>query len=87
MEEALELMNKVGISGLEKRKITEVSGNLTDHYDPTKKVVRLSAAIHDGTSIASLAVAASVILVDLSFRKSISLIIPRPFVTIEVFKA
>ncbi len=26
MEEALELMNKVGISGLEKRKITEVSG-------------------------------------------------------------
>lgn len=37
-------------------------------------------------SLASLAVAASVILVDLSFRKSISLIIPRPFVTIKYLK-
>lgn len=38
--------------------VEKVNGQLSDHYDPTKKVVRLSTAIHDGTSIASLAVAA-----------------------------
>ena len=35
-----------------------VSGNLTDHYDPTAKVVRLSEDIYSGTSIASVSVAA-----------------------------
>ena len=38
--------------------VVEVSGNLTDHYDPTKKVVRLSTDIYEGTSIASVSVAA-----------------------------
>ena len=38
--------------------VVEVSGNLTDHYDPTKKVVRLSTDIYSGTSIASVSVAA-----------------------------
>lgn len=37
--------------------ITEVRGNLTDHYDPTRKVVRLSSEVFHGTTIASLAVA------------------------------
>lgn len=38
--------------------ILETQGNLTDHYDPTSKVVKLSSDIYHGTSIASLAVAA-----------------------------
>lgn len=38
--------------------IVEVKGNLTDHYDPKRKVVRLSSEIFHGTSIASLSVAA-----------------------------
>ncbi len=38
--------------------IVETRGNLTDHYDPKRKVVRLSSDIYHGTSIASLSVAA-----------------------------
>lgn len=38
--------------------IVEVGGNLTDHYDPQRKVVRLSKEIFHGTSVAALAVAA-----------------------------
>ncbi len=38
--------------------IVETKGELTDHYDPTRKVVRLSTEVFHGTSIASLAVAA-----------------------------
>lgn len=38
--------------------IVEVNGNLTDHYDPQRKVVRLSKDIFHGTSIAALSVAA-----------------------------
>ena len=38
--------------------IVETKGELTDHYDPTRKVVRLSTEVFQGTSIASLAVAA-----------------------------
>lgn len=39
-------------------KVLEVTGNLTDHYDPSSKVVRLSSDIYSGTSIASVSVAA-----------------------------
>ena len=45
-------------NGLKDVSIVKVSGNLTDHYDPRKKVVRLSSEIYEGTSIASIAVAA-----------------------------
>ncbi len=38
--------------------ILETQGNLSDHYDPTKKVVKLSTDIYHGSSIASAAVAA-----------------------------
>jgi Zn-dependent membrane protease YugP len=38
--------------------IEGVQGNLTDHYDPRKKVLRLSPGVYQGTSVASLAVAA-----------------------------
>lgn len=45
-------------NGLENINIVEISGNLTDHYDPRQKVIRLSHDIYSGTSIASVAVAA-----------------------------
>jgi Zn-dependent membrane protease YugP len=38
--------------------IEMVAGEMSDHYDPIHKVVRLSPAVHDGTSIASLGIAA-----------------------------
>ena len=39
-------------------KVVKVSGELTDHYDPTSKVVRLSESIYDSNTIAAIAVAA-----------------------------
>ena len=45
-------------NGLNDIKIKEVNGNLTDHYDPTKKVVSLSSDIYHGDTIASASVAA-----------------------------
>ena len=45
-------------NGLNDIHVVEVSGELTDHYDPTRKVVRLSSSIFHGNSIAAMAVAA-----------------------------
>lgn len=45
-------------NGLEDVKIESVSGQLTDHYDPRTKVVRLSRNVHNGSSIAAISVAA-----------------------------
>ncbi len=45
-------------NGLGDVKIEIVGGNLTDHYDPTKRVLRLSSGIANSSSIASVAVAA-----------------------------
>ena len=45
-------------NGLGDVHIVEVKGNLTDHYDPSRKVVRLSSDIFHGTTIASTAIAA-----------------------------
>lgn len=38
--------------------ILETKGNLSDHYDPTRRVIKLSTDIFHGSSIASVAVAA-----------------------------
>lgn len=38
--------------------VEHVKGNLTDHYDPRNKVLRLSDATYNSTSIAAVAVAA-----------------------------
>lgn len=38
--------------------IVEIQGELTDHYDPTRKVVRLSTDIFHGNTIAAASVAA-----------------------------
>ena len=52
---AREILDKNGLSDV---LILEVQGELTDHYDPKKKVVSLSTDIYHGNSIASVAVAA-----------------------------
>ena len=45
-------------NGLKDVTVEEVEGYLTDHYDPTKKVVRLSKSIYEDPTIASVSVAA-----------------------------
>lgn len=45
-------------NGLKDVHVVMTKGELTDHYDPSRKVVRLSRPIFDGTSIASISVAA-----------------------------
>lgn len=54
-EVAREILDKHGLNNIS---VNEVAGNLTDHYDPTKKMVNLSTDIYSGTSIASVSVAA-----------------------------
>ena len=39
-------------------RVEHIRGNLTDHYDPTKKVVRLSDSVYGSTSVAAIGVAA-----------------------------
>ena len=43
---------------LENVKVEEVRGILSDHYDPSKKVIRLSSEVYHSPSIASASVAA-----------------------------
>lgn len=45
-------------NGLEDIYVVQVSGELTDHYDPSRNVIRLSNHVFQDDSIASLAVAA-----------------------------
>lgn len=45
-------------NGLEDLYVVETSGNLTDHYDPSRKVIKLSKDIFNGKTIAASAVAA-----------------------------
>lgn len=45
-------------NGLESIRIQQISGQLTDHYDPRKKELSLSSGVYQGNSIASLAIAA-----------------------------
>lgn len=49
------VLRAAGIGGVE---IEEHRGFLSDHYDPTKKVLRLSSDVYHGRSIAALGVAA-----------------------------
>lgn len=49
------ILNKMGVQGV---KIEQVPGELTDHYDPGAKAVRLSQGIYNSTSLAAAAVAA-----------------------------
>ena len=45
-------------SGINDVQIQHVSGDLTDHYDPSKKVLRLSDSVYDSHSVAAIGVAA-----------------------------
>lgn len=45
-------------NGLDNIYVVEVKGELSDHYDPSRKVVRLSSDVFHGESIASLSIAA-----------------------------
>jgi Zn-dependent membrane protease YugP len=44
--------------GLYDVQVEGVAGNLTDHYDPRQKVLRLSQGVYQGRSVAALAIAA-----------------------------
>jgi uncharacterized protein len=54
-EAAAVVLKHSGIDGVE---IELADGFLSDHYDPRKKVLRLSSAVHDGRTLAALGVAA-----------------------------
>ena len=45
-------------NGLHDIRIEGVAGNLTDHYDPRAKVIRLSESVRTSTSVAAVGVAA-----------------------------
>ena len=45
-------------SGLSQVAIERVAGNLTDHYDPRSKVLRLSEGVYNSASLAAVGVAA-----------------------------
>ena len=45
-------------NGITSVRIERISGTLTDHYDPTQKVLRLSDAVFGSTSMAAIGVAA-----------------------------
>lgn len=52
---ARQMLNAAGISDV---RIERVAGNLTDHYDPSHKVLRLSESVYGSQSVAALGVAA-----------------------------
>lgn len=48
----------ISAGGLFNVQVEPIPGNLTDHYDPRKKVLRLSQGVYQGSSVAALAVTA-----------------------------
>lgn len=52
---AKEILRRNGLSGVQ---VERIEGRLSDHYDPRTRVLRLSASVHDGVSVASAGVAA-----------------------------
>jgi len=54
-EAAEAVLHRAGIYDV---RVERVSGNLTDHYDPRNKVLRLSDATYNSTSVAAMGVAA-----------------------------
>ena len=54
-EAATRILRSAGIMDVT---VQHVSGNLTDHYDPGKKVLCLSDAVYDSGSVAAIGVAA-----------------------------
>jgi len=54
-EAAAHVMDGAGVRGVG---IEDIPGQLTDHYDPSAKVLRLSPDVYEGHSIASVGIAA-----------------------------
>ncbi|MBR3661030.1 MAG: zinc metallopeptidase [Bacilli bacterium] len=54
-EVARRILNSNGLNNID---IVETEGELSDHYDPSRKVVRLSTDVYHGKSIASSSIAA-----------------------------
>lgn len=54
-EVASEILRKNGVTDVQ---VVQIQGKLSDHFDPRRRVVRLSPDVYQGRSIASLAVAA-----------------------------
>jgi len=54
-EAARRLISAGGLLGVQ---VEGVAGNLTDHYDPRQKVLRLSSGVYDSYSVAAVAIAA-----------------------------
>lgn len=52
---ALSILRSAGVNDVS---VECVAGRLTDHYDPVKKVIRLSQDVYNGTSVASIGIAA-----------------------------
>ena len=52
---ATQMLQNAGIYDVS---VQRVAGNLTDHYDPRTKTLRLSQSVYDSTSVAALGVAA-----------------------------
>lgn len=46
------------LNGIYDVRVEHISGNLTDHYDPRDKVLRLSDSVYDSQSVAAIGVAA-----------------------------
>ena len=53
-EAARRVLMSHGVQGVS---VERVSGNLTDHYDPKARVIRLSDAVYDSASVAAVGVA------------------------------
>ncbi len=49
------LLDSAGLSDVP---VEETQGKLTDHYDPSKRVLRLSSAVHNTPSVAAMGIAA-----------------------------
>jgi len=45
-------------SGTAEVKVERTAGRLTDHYDPRRRILRLSQGVHDSSSLAALGIAA-----------------------------
>jgi Zn-dependent membrane protease YugP len=54
-EVARRMLDQNGLSSI---RIEQVAGNLTDHYDPSKNVLRLSQGVYSSPSVAAAGVAA-----------------------------
>jgi Zn-dependent membrane protease YugP len=54
-EVAQRIINRGGLNNIQ---INQISGQLSDHYDPRKKELSLSTGVYQGNSVAAIAIAA-----------------------------